>query len=170
MIDKKNKKIYKFEDYEIKIRYIDKYFFLKIDELSLIVKSTNLEKGFIQIKNKYLELVSIFQDSQQELNLPQPIQEVKNNYILNELKIFMYKFIILGIIFVFVSFFITSFIALKARQVSIVDLLKSEVRTVISTINEKLPKSEEEKKKQIENFSNFINEIKPYLNELNSIN
>ena len=83
--------------------------------------------------------MSIFQDSQQELNLPQPIQEVKNNYILNELKIFMYKFIILGIIFVFVSFFITSFIALKARQVSIVDFLKSEVRTLISTVNEKLP-------------------------------
>ena len=164
-----NKNSISFDDYEIKVIYKNNYYFLKIEELSLIVKSRNLEKGFDLIKNRFLDVSSIYEDSNQIYSFPKPTKIVQNNILNKELKIFMYKFLIIGLIFVLITFFTTTFLAFKLRQTSPIDIIKTEARKFISTVNEKLPREEEAKKAQLEKFKAFILEIKPYLDELNSI-
>ena len=169
MTNSLNKNSIRFEDYEIKIIHKNNYFYLKIDELSLMVKSKKLETGFELIKKRFLDITSIYKDSNQEHSLPQPRKTIQKNHLHYELKVFIYKFLIIGVTIVLISVFSTTFLAFKLKQTSPTDIFKTEVRKLINTVNAKLPKEEEAKKAQFEKFKSFIIEIKPYLDELNSI-
>ena len=78
------------------------------------------------------------------------------------------KFLIIGLIFI-ISIFSASFIAIKVKQISVTDIIKGEVRNIYSTIEKIAPKDEESKKRQIENFRKFLYDLKPYVDEINSI-
>ena len=159
-----------FENYEIKVIQKRKEFYLRIEELSLIVKSSNLDQGLINLKKRFSEVYSLHKDSGNEENLPKPTRIIKKYEIIRELQIFILKFSIIGFIFLLVAVFSATFISMKVKQVSVVDIIKSEVRKVMLTVDEKLPKNEIEKKEQIEVFKSYIRELKPYLDEINSIN
>ena len=98
-----------------------------------------------------------------------PKKVIERNNKIEELKIFLLKFLIIGLIFFIISIFSASFIAIKVKQISVTDIIKGEVRNIYSTIEKIAPKDEESKKRQIENFRKFLHDLKPYIDEINSI-
>ena len=159
----------KFQDYEIIVSQNGEEFFLKIDELSIIARAKDLENALEKLKQNFSDSLLIYKESGHVENFPKPKKIVGRNKIIEDLKVFLIKFLIIGLIIFVISIFSATFITIKVKQLSFTDIIKSEVRKIHSNITQILPKDEEIKKKQIENFREFLQEIKPYLDELNSI-
>ena len=158
-----------FENYEIIILRRKNFFYLRIEELNIIVKDVNIEKGIEKLKYKFSRILKLYYETDNVQKLPKPKKTIRRNRILNELKIFSLKFLIVGVVILFLTLIGSTFISMKARQVSVVDILKSETRKTISTLNSLIPDNETEKEKQLKKFKALISELKPYFNELNSI-
>tara|TARA_B100000795_G_scaffold182763_1_gene138524 strand:- start:2189 stop:2674 length:486 start_codon:yes stop_codon:yes gene_type:complete len=88
-----------------------------------------------------------------------------------EILLFLTKYSLLALILMIFVFLSASFVSNKISQLSLVEIMKNQTRQALSVVDRQLlDVSDEVKADRIEKFSEFVNEMRPYLNVIQDNN
>jgi len=159
----KNKK----NEYEIILKEQEGRFFLFMPELCIYTEGDDLYTTYQDMVERKKELLESLEYGGYGDYIPSNTNNKTSLGIFKDILPLLTKYTLVSLILLMFVFVSTSFIANKISQLSLVEFLKNQTHQVISIVDRQLLEiSDDEKKRRIEKFSKYAQELKPYIDTL----
>jgi hypothetical protein len=156
--------------YSVILKQKNDRFYLIIPELSLIGVSDNLEEAYQELSNQKEKLLARLIDCEadDEIILPRNIHKTSDTF--HQIKVFIYKLVIICVIGGFTIVTSAALLANKIAQISAVDILKRQARSFIVSgeryLNAAMGGSKQEK---LEKVKLHVDELRPFVREIQTL-
>jgi len=153
--------------YEIILTEQKGKFCLFMPELCIYTEGDDLYIAYQDIVKQKEELL-LHLESRQYGDYIASADNNKTNFgIFKDILPMLTKYTLVALILLMFVFVSTSFVSNKISQISLVEIMKNQVWQVVTIIDRQLMEiSDEEKKRRIEKFSKYAEEIKPYFDTI----
>lgn len=159
----KNKK----NEYEIILKEQKGKFCLFMPELCIYAEGDDLFTAYQDIVKQKEELLMNLESRQYGDYIASSDNNKSNFGIFKNILPLLTKYTLVAIILLMFVFLSTSFISNKISQISLVEIMKTQIQQVVTIIDRQLLEiSDDEKKRRIEKFSKYAKEIKPYFDTI----
>lgn len=153
--------------YNIILKKGNKSYSLIIPEISLFVVNDNLQDATEDLFRRKEMFFKDMISSGCEDDIALPRHLARKNELLSQLKIFMCKLLIVGLIFIVSCAIGGRMIMNKVASISGMDVAKKVVENVVFQIDRILDEPKEDQEQRIKKIKAIVNKLKPIIREIN---
>jgi hypothetical protein len=154
-------------NYRLHFKHQNGVFYFILPDLSLYSSNVSLEKAYKGLVEKKELLFKDAESTGTVAEIPYPSQLGIKSDLKNQLKLFSSKLLIFSLLFGFAFAISASFFVDKVSKIPIADIVKNQLSPVLSILGNKINQvSDDEKKLRIIKLRSFVDNMKPYVNEL----
>jgi len=153
--------------YSVMLKQKADSFYAIIPELCLVGVSDNLEEAYEELGKQKQEIFTRLTDCEAEDQIVLPRKTEAKRDTFHQIKMFIYKLIIVCVICGFTLITSGALITNKIAGISVADILKMQIRSVVSNAELSLVYATEDRKQErLKKLRLYIEELRPLIQEI----